>query len=167
MMKMRTQRGLLLTGAAVALSIALSGCAVINNVLGIANRDEETGQVAENTNIDVFSIKLGDCMLDSGSEMVTNADILPCADPHDQEVFHEIKMEDGEFDEAAIDAAADECVGDAFTIFVGLSYQESVYDVTTLSPTKESWENNNDRVIQCLIYDPEGQTTGSLAGIAR
>lgn len=171
MMKMRTRRALMLAGSAVAVSVALTGCSAINGILGSgsgdADRDEETGQVTESASVDVFSVKIGDCMLDTGTGMLTDASILPCTDSHDQEVYYEITMPDGEFADADINAASQECIGDAYTTFVGLGYQESALDVTTLTPTKESWEQSNDRVIQCLIFDPAGPVTGTLAGAAR
>jgi len=170
-MKMRTRRALMVAGAAVTVSVALTGCGAINSILGSgsgdADRDDETGQVTESASVDVFSVKLGDCMLDTGTGMLTDASILPCTDSHDQEVYYEITMPDGDFADADINAAAQECIGDAYTAFVGLGYQESALDVTTLTPTKESWEQSNDRVIQCLIFDPAGPVTGSLAGAAR
>ncbi|PJI51461.1 hypothetical protein CTI14_59970, partial [Methylobacterium radiotolerans] len=46
-----------------------------------ADRDEETGQVTESANIDVFSVKLGDCMLETGSGMLTDANVVPCSEP--------------------------------------------------------------------------------------
>ena len=159
MMKSRTRRALVLTGSAVAVSLALTGCSAINSILGggraDADRDEETGQVTESANIDVFSVKLGDCMLETGSGMLT------------EEVFYEIKMDDGEYSEDAISAASEECIGDAYTSFVGVSYQDSALDVTTLTPSQDSWEQANDRVIQCIIVDPAGQVEGSLKGAAR
>lgn len=171
MMKLRTRRALMLTGSAVALTVALTGCSAINDILGSgsgnANRDENTGQVTESANVDVFAVKLGDCMLETGSGALSNADILPCSDAHDLEVYHEITMPDGEFSDADINTASEECIGDAYTTFVGVGYQDSALDVTMLTPTKESWEGANDRVIQCLIFDPAGQTTGSLAASGR
>ncbi|PRB15516.1 hypothetical protein [Microbacterium sp. MYb62] len=171
MMKMRTRRALMLAGSAVAVSVALTGCSAINGILGSgsgdADRDEETGQVTESASVDVFAVKIGDCMLDTGTGMLTDASVLPCTDPHDQEVYYEITMPDAEFADADIDAASQECIGDAYTSFVGLSYDDSALDVTTLTPTQQSWEQSNDRVIQCLIFDPAGQVEGSLAGAAR
>ncbi|MCT1477405.1 septum formation family protein, partial [Microbacterium sp. p3-SID336] len=168
MMKMRTRRALVLAGSAVAVSLTLTGCGAINSILGggsgDANRDEETGQVTESANIDVFSVKLGDCMLETGSGMLTDANVVPCDEPHDNEVFYEIKMDDGDFSEDAISAASEGCIGDAFTSFVGVAYQDSALDVTTLTPSQDSWEQANDRVIQCLIVDPAGQVEGSLKG---
>nr|WP_314846029.1 hypothetical protein [uncultured Microbacterium sp.] len=171
MMKLRTRRALALAGSAVALSVALTGCSALNGILGggsgDADRDEDTGQVTESANIDIFSLKLGDCTMDSPTGLLEDIDVVPCEQPHDQEVYYEITMDDGEFDETAVDAASEECIGDAYTSFVGVAYQDSTLNVTTISPTKDTWDEYNDRVIQCIIFDPEAQTTGSLSGAAR
>ena len=169
MTTMRTRRALMLAGSAVALTVALTGCSAINGILGNgdAERDEETGQVTESSNVGVFAVKLGDCMLDTGTGMLTDANILPCDEPHDPEVYYEITMDDGDYSEENINAATEECIGEAYTSFVGVAYQDSALDVTTLTPTQQSWEQSNDRVIQCIIFDPAGQTEGSLAGAGR
>ncbi|MFK0400924.1 hypothetical protein ACIQTT_01200 [Microbacterium sp. NPDC090225] len=171
MMKPRTRRALALTGAAVAVSVALTGCSTINNILGggsaDADRDEETGQVTEGSNIDIFNLKLGDCKMESPSGLIQDADVVPCDEPHDEEVYYEITMADGEFSEADVDAASQECIGDAYTSFVGIAYEESALEVYPITPTQETWDQLDDRIVQCVIIDPAGQTTGSLKGAAR
>jgi hypothetical protein len=171
MMKLRTRRALALAGSAVALSVALTGCSALNGILGggsgDADRDEDTGQVTESANIDIFSLKLGDCLQESATGLLEDVDVVPCEESHDQEVYYEITMDDGEFSEEDVDAASQECIGDAYTSFVGVGYQESALDVTTIAPTKETWDSLNDRVIQCIIFDSAGQTTGSLKGVAK
>lgn len=171
MMTLRTRRALALTGTAVAFSVALTGCSALNGILGggsgDADRDEETGQVTESANIDIFSLKVGDCTMDSPTGLLEDIDVVPCGEPHDQEVYYEITMPDGEFSETDVDTASQECIGDAYTTFVGIGYQDSALDVTTITPTKDTWDQYNDRVIQCIIFDSAGQTTGSLAGTAR
>ena len=93
---------------------------------------------------------------------------MPCDEPHDEEVFYEYTMADGEYSNADIEAAGgDVCYTQAFTDFVGLPYEESTLDVWYLSPTQQTWDQANDRLIQCIITDPAGQTTGTLAGSAR
>lgn len=171
MMKMRTRRKLMLAGSAVALSVALSGCSALNGLLGNgagdADRDEETGQVTESANIDVFALKVGDCKMSSATGMIEAVDVVPCDEPHDEEVYYEFKMDDGEFSEEAVDAATPECVGDAFTEFVGVTWDESALDVYPITPTQQTWDELNDRVIQCVISDPAGPVTGSLEGAGR
>lgn len=169
MMKTRTR--LAMAGSAAILAVALSGCSVIDGILGgkgDAPRDEESGQVTESSNIDIFSLKVGDCKMASGTGMIEDTDVVPCDQPHDEEVFFEFKVDDGEFDDAAITAAAEtQCYGQPFTDFVGLDYNSSSLDAAYISPSKDTWEQLNDRVVQCIIADPAGQTTGSLKGSAR
>ncbi|MEV4667568.1 septum formation family protein [Microbacterium sp. LWO12-1.2] len=171
MMKLRKRRALVLAGSALALTVALSGCSAINSFIGggtaDADRDEETGQVTESANIGIFALKVGDCKLESPSGLLEDADVVPCTEEHDEEVYHEITMPDGEFSEEDVDAAGQECVGDAFTNFVGITWEESTLDVYPINPTKDTWEQLNDRVVQCVISDPAGPLTVSLKGAAR
>ncbi|MFS0912880.1 septum formation family protein [Microbacterium sp. 179-I 3D2 NHS] len=170
-MKLRNRRALALAGAALALSLALTGCSALNSILGggpaDADRDDETGQVTESANIDVFALKVGDCKMSSATGLIEAVDVVPCDEPHEEEVYHEFTMDDGEFSEEAVDAATDGCIGDAYTDFVGVIWDESTLDVYPITPTKETWEQLNDRVIQCVISDPAGPVTGTLKGAAR
>lgn len=171
MMKLRNRRALMLAGTAVALSMALSGCSALNGILGggagDADRNEETGQVTESSNIDVFSLKVGDCKMSSATGLIEAVDVVPCDEPHDEEVYYEFSMDDGEFSEEAVDAASQDCVGDAYTDFVGVIWDESTLDVYPITPTQETWDQLNDRVIQCVISDPAGPVEGTLKGAAR
>jgi hypothetical protein len=170
-MEMQTRRTLPLLAATAALVVVLSGCSAINDVLGggsgDADRDEDTGQVTESASIDIFALKLGDCKMESPSGLIQDADVVPCDEPHDEEVFHEITMDDGEYSLSAIEAASQECIGDVYTRFVGISYDLSTLEVYPITPTEETWEQYDDRIVQCVISDPAGQTTGSLEGAAR
>lgn len=166
MMKSRTRRAFALVGAAAAMSLALTGCSALNSILGSgdAQRDEETGEVTEGSNIDVFSLKVGDCMMASESGLIEDVDVVPCGEAHDEEVYYEIKMDDGDFDSTAVDDASQECIGDAFTSFIGVAYDSSSLEVYPITPTQDTWDQLNDRIIQCVVYNPAGQTTGSLSG---
>ncbi|WEK60018.1 MAG: hypothetical protein P0Y60_11785 [Candidatus Microbacterium colombiense] len=171
MMKMRKRRALVLAGSALALTVALSGCSAISSILGggtaDADRDEETGQVTDDANIGIFALKVGDCKLESPDGLLENADVVPCDKEHDEEVYYEITMPDGDFSEEDIDAASYECIGDPFTEFVGIANEESALQVYPITPTKDTWEQLNDRIIQCVILDPAGPVTGSLKDSAR
>ncbi|MFY9713704.1 MAG: hypothetical protein WAK00_09525 [Microbacterium sp.] len=172
MMKLRTRRALALAGTAVALTIALSGCSTINDILSggapqDAERDEATGEVKEDANIDIFALKVGDCKMASASGLIESADVTPCDQPHDEEVYYEFSMPDGEFSETDVDAASQECIGEPFTNFVGIPYEESALDVYPITPTKDTWDTLNDRIIQCVVFEDGVQTTGTLKGAAR
>lgn len=181
MITMRRKRTLALAGTAVALSLALSGCSALNAITGGGNdaqRDEDD-KVTEEANIDVFSLKVGDCMPESDSSggEITDVDVVPCSEPHTDEVFFEFALADGDLpsdDEITAEVEA-QCVP-AFTEFVGFDYYESAIDFWWMTPTEETWTQANDRLVQCILYEPDpadssGQTslevTGSLEGAAR
>lgn len=171
MMKRQTRMRIALAGSAVVLAAGLSGCSVISNILGgsqDAPRDDQSGAVTQSSNIDIFSLKVGDCkMADGSNSQVSDTDVVPCTDPHDEEVFYEFKMPDGTFDSTAVDTAAEQCYGQPFTDFVGVASDASTLEVYYLAPTQQTWDKLNDRLVQCIITDPAGKTTGSLKGAAR
>lgn len=144
-----------IAGAAIiAAGLALSGCSSIIGAL--------TGED------DVFSVEVGDCLNDADvSGEVQTVPIVDCAEPHDSEAYHSHLLPDGDYpgEQAISDAASDACL-DEFETFVGLHYDDSMLDATYYSPTTESWANG-DREILCIVYDPAGQMTGSLAGAQR
>lgn len=171
MMKLRTRRALALAGSAAALSVALSGCSALNGFFGDgagdAARDEKTGQVTESANIGIFSLKVGDCMLSSPTGLLEDIDVVPCDEPHDEEVFHEFRLEDTEYSAEAIDASSEACYTEAFADFTGIGYEASALNVYPINPSEESWDEVEDHLIQCVIFDPAGPVTGSLKGSAR
>jgi hypothetical protein len=158
--------------AAAALSctalVALTGC----SLLGGGNepeRDEE-GDITEAADADAFAIRVGDCLesMDWGGGELSTVPVIPCAEAHESEVYAATDLPEGDFPGTAeIESQADEyCYGE-FTGFVGVAWDESAFEYGYLSPTQESWEQADDREILCVIWDPSGPTTGSLAGVAR
>jgi hypothetical protein len=161
------------TFAAIALAsvVALGGCSAIQGLIGggeTVARDSDTQEVTEGGTADVFTLKVGDCLQEATSEEVSQVEAVPCSDPHDDEIYYEFTMADGEFPgEEAIYTAADEQCLPQFDTFVGLAYDQSVLDWYPYVPTEGSWTEGGDRVVQCVIYEPNVRTTGSLAGVAR
>ncbi|GAA5153946.1 septum formation family protein [Microbacterium pseudoresistens] len=161
------QKRLAVGGAALMIAAGLSGCSMLTGGGNDAPRDDESGQVTEGSNIGIFNLKVGDCKMEGDSGLIEDADVVPCDEPHDEEVYYELTMDDGDYDEDAIDEASYECVGQAYTDFVGVAYEDSTLEVYPITPTQDTWEQMNDRVIQCIISDPSGPTTGSLKGSAK
>jgi hypothetical protein len=130
-------------------------------------RDEETDEVTEAGDADVFDMAVGDCLTDSTSGAVTEVPVVPCDEPHASEIFYS-HIIDGETlpDTAAMETiVTDQCLGN-FETFVGLPYDQSALTVTWLEPTSGSWDAG-DRELLCIVADPAGGVTGSLAGAAR
>jgi hypothetical protein len=151
--------------AATGLALLLAGCS------SEVERDEATGQVTEVVeDADIFQLKVGDCYnnTDPNAELIESLPIVPCSEPHLAEVYHAFDVPDGDTfpGQAVIDAETEKCIGEPFTAFIGLPYQESVFSVLPFTPTAQSWEIG-DREILCTVTDPAGDTTGTLAGANR
>lgn len=155
---------------AVLLTLALgaTGCAAERTT---AERDE-AGAVASEGAVDPFEVKLGDCVEQpvSGSddqvEEVESVKAVPCGQPHDGEVYAVFDLPDGDFpgDEEVAAAGEERCVSE-FATFIGKPYDDSQYDITSLFPTRESWEGQDDREYVCIVVAPKGQqATGTLKG---
>ncbi len=159
-------RLLLALSAATAAAALLTGCSLLSG--GDAQRDD-TGTVVEgNDEADVFLLQVGDCINDSElGDVVTTLPIVPCSEPHDSETYFEATLEGDAFPgDDAISEQSDQICYDAFAGFVGIAWEESSLGYYPFTPTEQSWDNG-DRLVSCMIYDPAGQTTGSLAGSAK
>lgn len=170
----RTRARLSLAALVVTGAVTLSGCSILDQFApaSVPARDAATGEVTQQTdNADVFQVRVGDCLntgaLDASTE-ITDVPVVPCAEPHDDEVYHAFELADGEFPgEDAILAEADATCVAQFAEFIGLAYEQSTLDYWPMYPTEGSWENG-DREVLCIAWDPAGEkVTGTLAGAAR
>ena len=156
-------------GVIIAASLALSGCSALGDLLSpTAEERDENGTIVDGGTTDIFTLTVGDCLVEDGGTQVSDVPTVPCDQPHAFEVYADTTMDPGEYPgEDAITAKADEVCGGAFDSFVGLAYADSALDYSYYFPTQESWEGVDDRVISCIITDPSNsEITGSLAGAA-
>lgn len=160
-MHTRTRRTALAAFVLTAsVGVGLTGCSLLLPQQQ-ASRDD-AGEVVEGGQESAFSMKVGDCWNDVVGNEVTDVPLVPCSEPHDNEVYAEFTLPDGEFpgDEVVEAAAFDGCY-DRFADYVGLAYEESILDIYPLWPTEGSWDELGDRVITCSLWDTEAQLTGS------
>jgi len=137
-------------------------------------RDETSGQVTESEeNVDVFSIRVGDCLNSSVMSEQTELQtipVVPCSEPHEDEVYYafDSTVPGSEYpgEDAILEEADAVCTGDAFTDFVGVPWTESVLEYWPMYPSDGSWASG-DREVLCMIYEGTTMLTGSLAGAAR
>lgn len=114
----------------------------------------------------VSDLEPGDCFLwsDLGEEVDT-VPTIPCADPHDGEVYAIFDLDLAEFDQAAIDAASTARCETEYEEYVGIAYWDSEYYYLSFTPTEEGWRNESQRQVICFIWPGEGLTVeGSLKG---
>ncbi|GAA1740658.1 septum formation family protein [Aeromicrobium alkaliterrae] len=168
---MTTTRRLLILTTLTFASLLLAGCGGTTET----ERDEDGAVTETNEDASVFDVKVGDCYIlpdssgSSGTSEVDTITAVPCSDPHEAEAYHEVELDSGDYPgDAEIQAAVEEACAPAFDTFVGLPYEESTLDVYQLFPTQDTWEQLDDRLISCLIYDPaNAELTGTLEGAAR
>ncbi|MDR2566479.1 MAG: septum formation family protein [Bifidobacteriaceae bacterium] len=148
---------------ALAISVSLTGCGFLDRPKE-APRDE-SGKVVESAQADVFSLKIGDCtgQLDEGD--ISESLLIPCEEPHYWEVFVSQQLKDDELPADVEDQALEFC-NSQFTNFIGLSFDESVYEFFYMYPTPDTWKYAHDREILCLVGSDAGGLVGSLKDVA-
>ena len=162
-------RRAVLSATVVSAALVLGGCATLGDLLSDEPARDEDGNVTEASTDDAFALKVGDCVntADLG-EYVEEVPFVPCAEPHDSEVFAATELTGEEFpgDDAVGDQAWEFCYGQ-FQGFVGVSYDESELDMFPMYPLEEGWNEIGDREVICLVTDTAGEVTGSLKGAGR
>ena len=180
----RTRPALLLI-TAIAVSISMTGCSAIGQVVS-RNLDEvfgrgssdssspdgnPAGTVSDDGNTYVDELAIGDCLddedvsLDTSITEVLTLDVVPCDSAHDSEVYGFSEYDDGDFpsDSVLDEAAYDGCLA-LFEPYVGRSYESSSLDIAYYVPTLESWKYG-DREATCVLYDIDlDSLTGSAEG---
>lgn len=148
----------------VAIVALASGCAATE-----PERDASGEIVADSKHADVFSIGIGDCTLDGSADAVEVSTVhaVPCDQEHDNEVYASILVDDGDYPgDDTIEQIADESCYQKFEEFIGVSWDESLYDYSWMTPTTSSW-GIGDREVLCFVYAGDlSPVTGSLRGVA-
>ncbi|WP_251150521.1 septum formation family protein [Cellulosimicrobium sp. Marseille-Q4280] len=162
------------TPAALLLGLAVLGTSACGLLPGSEPVRDESGAITEaDTDADVFSLAVGDCTNDGDEAESTEAaeiatvSVVPCDEPHDNEIYssHLLPGDDYPGEETVLQTA-DEVCHEAFAGFVGLAYEDSVYDFWPMYPTEASWAQD-DREVLCLVYHGDLEpVTGTLEGIA-
>lgn len=152
----RVARRIVVATAAGTTALALSGCGIVQQLAGGGGDD-------------VFDLQVGDCLAESvGSEAVSSVETVDCDEPHYSEIYSSIILDDGPYpgDAAVQTTAEEECSAD-FESFIGMEYAYSELWFEYLQPTQETWDQMDDREVICMVYDPAGDTVGTLAGANR
>lgn len=112
----------------------------------------------------------GMCLNDVDQPLAAQLTEIPtvdCAEPHQSEVYADITLEGEDYPgvDQVNDFAAEACE-EAFGEFIGVDYRVSELSFHYYYPTFSRFAEG-DRSIYCVAFDPEGDTTGSLEGVAR
>lgn len=130
---------------------------------------DESGSVTEAATEGVVSLQVGDCLNATQlDEVVSDVPFIPCDQEHDSEVFASTRLEGDAYpgDDEIATTGDDFCYGQ-FEDFVGVAYEDSALDYVPMYPTEQGWQDAGDREVLCLVIDPDGGVTGTLAGAGR
>jgi Septum formation len=103
--------------------------------------------------VTVFKIKVGDCLnSDPNAGSVESMDKLDCSAPHLYEAYHSEMLADGDFPgEKSVSDSGDTVCKAHFEKFIGKGFDDSELTLLSLYPSSESWKQENDREIICMI----------------
>jgi hypothetical protein len=112
----------------------------------------------------VIDVVVGDCFDDSAGTVVDSLELINCDQPHDNEVYANLAIEQSIFpgNDVLAAFAADACLP-AFEANVGMSYAESDLDYTFLVPTADTWNTSPDRIVTCFLYSADLSKLSSSA----
>jgi hypothetical protein len=148
------------TSAASSASATASAATSTSAAASTSAEPSATGSATSSATSSASSSATSATVPTKASEIST----VDCAGKHVGEVYAQQTLDDVLFPGRAQtkDRAAEWCTGDEFTDFVGTGFEGSSLDVVTYVPSKESWAAK-DRTVSCVVTDPAGPTTGSLA----
>ncbi|WP_130179074.1 septum formation family protein [Cryobacterium sp. SO1] len=94
--------------------------------------------------------------------------VVPCTETHDDEAYARVTLggADGvEYPgEATTQELANTLCRQEFADFVGIRYEDSVFEFLPMYPSESSWNLHADRRVTCLIWYPSDSLTVSLRG---
>jgi hypothetical protein len=105
----------------------------------------------------VFDLRPGDCIGadDSLSGDVDEVPLVPCSEPHAQEVFAVVRHPDDAYPGAgAVATFADRACLTALEADLDLTIDDGIA-FSYLLPTFEGWNKNGDRSVVCVLVFPE------------
>ena len=173
-----TKKTTIIAMAAIGLSIGLlSGCSTaIAHLPALLAQNTSTHPLSSpdpasaatgSGPASVQALVTGNCFNGGSGSEVDNVPTVPCASPHDQEVFATLVVAGDIYPgDEALKSQADSGCSTAFTSFVGLPFEQSALQVTYYRPSTTTWAGG-DRTIDCLIAAESGQASGTLRGANR
>ena len=143
--------------ASVALALAAAAVFAVGRAL---TGPYEFGIARPATDPSVYATEVGDCLREYTDISIKNeVEKVNCRDPHAYEVFFVGTYEESgrQFPgDARLERYADRLCEREFENYVGLEYEESIYQMLYVPPDREAWDKGI-RDVACLIADPDAE----------
>lgn len=143
--------------------VLLAGC-------GDPDIRDEQGTVVEPGSASVFELQPGDC-LDPGAEIsgeIAEVPVVPCEDPHTQEVYAAVTHPQDNYPGAEeLATFADGACLDELETELGYTLDDGLFFSYVL-PTFDGWNTGDDREVLCVLVFPDrdGMTGSFVTGTA-
>lgn len=126
------------------------------------------GTFEEGGDVRADRVRVGDCFDDQDDASVETLPVVPCDEPHDNEIYEVFDLTGSSWpgQDEVERMAAEGCLG-PFADYVGTSLAESSLEAFPITPSEQSWDEFDDRQVLCIVTDPAGEIEGSVAGSAR
>jgi hypothetical protein len=122
--------------------------------------------------VDYSKLKVGDCFDSSSSNEVRGVDVKPCSKAHNSEIFFLVTHPAGKRDaypgrDALVQFAADACLGQPLTDYLGVPMEASKLKDFEIVPQESAWKDGRRLLVCGLDTGGQGQITGSVKGTRR
>jgi hypothetical protein len=136
--------------ALVVLVVLASACSD-SSTIDETTRDA-SGRITAGGDLSVFKIQLGDCFNAADGDTLETVDAVPCAEPHQYEAYAKFDLTGDEFpDDEALRAQIEAGCLASFDTYVGAAWESSSLYFFPIRPSKETWEDRDDREVTCSL----------------
>lgn len=159
-------RGQAIAGLICA-GVWLAGLAAVGvyNVATEPERDD-SGSITDGGTLSAYDIEIGDCLNGLRAveydTLVTSLPAVPCADPHEGEVYASFELAEGAYPGLdGVVAAADQRCAQALATYSASAWEDPNIGLFYLYPDERGWRQT--REVVCIALAIEGTLTGSLS----
>lgn len=149
----------------IVAAVAVTGCS--------GPERDSAGMVVEAGAEQVQDIRVGDCVEQLGNpgskSSIVSGDVgvVPCDKPHRFEAYRVTDSALTSFSDMQLQEEADSLCSSAFQNYVGIAFERSALNFTSLIPTPEGWRDGDREITCALMLANESSFTGSLRGSAQ
>lgn len=152
--------GLVISGVWTLLVVAVIVAAIATG----ANRDS-TGTITSGGSVSATDLRVGDCVNDlKDSNNLLSLPAVPCANPHEGEVFAVFDLPEGPYPGAAsVDDQVNVSCSERLPSYSQGAFEDPAIGLFVSYPLEVNWRLG-DREVVCIATSLSGRTTGSLRG---
>ncbi|HLF40659.1 MAG TPA: septum formation family protein [Acidimicrobiia bacterium] len=119
---------------------------------------DQAGAITEAGGLGAFAVRIGDCLQLPDGTQVVSVEGVPCAEPHDGQVYAEFAVSPAPSfpGDAAMQSQSEQGCIDRWPAAFGVTYEnDAAHELYYMSPSAESWATD-DREVTCVVTTADG-----------